>query len=337
MDWSRVYSCRCSIHRVDPRTWADMNELAGVLSFSVKRGCTEKVPLLETGSVTVDGDIASGYYRLSAITSQGVVERHDVATVLIDDANPTYGRAVTNSAACYSTLKPADDMRVVVGTYAPKGSDGAQEAARLLRRCTPAPIRVVGGFVLSSNVVFPTNTTYLAAAWSLLDAGNFCMQISGDGSVAIMPRPTRPSLVLDRDTAGLLMPEVSPNAPTSKVPNRYYAVGGSSVAVAVNDDPDSSVSYQARGRWVDYVDTSPILINGESLQEYAERKLREMTRVTRKVSYTREYAPEVVPFSVIRGNLPDKGLTGDMTVISQAVAVSHGIVVQETCSQEVSL
>ena len=62
-----------------------------------------------------------------------------------------------------------------------------------------------------------------------------------------------------------------------------------------------------------------------------------MTRVTRKVSYTREYSPEVVPYSVIRGNLPDKGLTGDMTVISQAVAVSHGIVVQETCSQEVSL
>ena len=55
------------------------------------------------------------------------------------------------------------------------------------------------------------------------------------------------------------------------------------------------------------------------------------------MSYTREYSPEVVPYSVIRGNLPDKGLTGDMTVISQAVAVSHGIVVQETCSQEVSL
>lgn len=337
MNWARVYTCKCSVHRVDPRTWADMNELEGVMSFTVKRNCIEKVPLLETGSVTVDGGMDSGWYRLSAVVTQGSVERHDIATVMVDDVVPTYDKGVMSTAACYSVLKPADDMRLVVGSYAPKGSDGAQEAARLLRRCTPAPVVVEGGFVLSSNVVFPVKTTYLAAAWSLLDAGNFCMQIAGDGTITIMPKPTKPSLELGKVTSDILMPEVRPDASTKGVPNRYYAVGGSSVAVAVNDDPTSAVSYQSRGRWVDFVDTSPMLVNGEGLQEYAERKLREMTRAVRKVSYTREYVPNVFPFSVVRGTLPDRGLDGDMVVLSQDIGVSHGIVVQETCGQEVSL
>ena len=107
------------------------------------------------------------------------------------------------------------------------------------------------------------------------------------------------------------------------------------VAVATNDDPASSVSRAARGRWVDKVDTSPVLVNGESLEMYAERKLVEESTVLRRYSYEREYWPGVTPHSIVRASLPANGVEGDLRVISQSLECGKGVKVAETAGLEV--
>ena len=49
-----------------------------------------------------------------------------------------------------------------------------------------------------------------------------------------------------------------------------------------------------------------------------------------KLTYKREYSPGVVPFSVVRGALPEWGLDGDYRVKTQRLTCGRGILVEES-------
>lgn len=338
MDWTKGYKATWEVLRMNVDAWAPDGKLANVESFSVSRSCTDAVPLIETAAMEVDDEFEDGWYKLSMIAEQGSVERFDIGVFLFETTGRThnYGR-VTMSAEGYSVLKPADDVLMPYGQYAPRGTNGAEMAASLLRACTPAPIVVDETFTVDTNVVFSIGMSHLAAAWMLLDAGGFCIQIDGDGTIHIMRKPSTPDIELSRFNASMLMPSVTDDQSVTGVPNRYYAIAEGRIVTAINDSPASSVSYRNRGRWVDAVDTSPTPVNGETLEQYAARKLEEAATITKKLSYTREYYPSVRPFSVVRGSMADIGLDGDMMVLSQSLTCDKGITVQETAGQAVRL
>ena len=178
---------------------------------------------------------------------------------------------------------------------------------------------------------------YLEAAWLLLSAGGYCIQLGDDGVIYLREMPSEPVLELSRANADLLIPGVQDDFDISGIPNRYYAIEGGSIAVAVNDREDSAASFANTGEWSDYVDISPVRVNGETLDAYAKRKLAEMSIVTRSRTYSREYVPDVKPYSVVRGSLGNVGLDGDMVVTAQSFSCGFGIVVQETAVQGVSV
>ena len=190
-------------------------------------------------------------------------------------------------------------------------------------------------FTIVEDLVFDIGCSYLEATWTILNAAGWCMQIDGLGVVTIMPKPSEPSLDLGGTNAGLLIPGVDDDFSIIDVPNRYYAVDDGEVAVATNDDPTSIAGYQQRGRWVDLVDNSPVLVDGESLQMYANRKLAEASTVVRTFSYTREFWPDVYPFDIIHASLPSNGIEGDLRVMTQSLECGLGVVVTETSGLEV--
>ena len=338
MDWTRGYTSLFEVHRMNVDSWAPYQKVKDVQSFAISRTCDETVPLLETATMEIDDAFEDGWYQLSMIVDQGSVERQNLGVFLFEKSGTKYDyNRTTTTASGYSVLKPADDRLVVHGLYALKGSNGAEQAALMLRECTPAPVVVHGKFDLAANLVFDVGMTYLAAVWLLLDAGGFCIQISGDGTINIMPKPIEASIELSRYNAELLLPGVQDDQTVINVPNRYYAIDGDRYAVAVNNNPTSIASYISRGRWVDAIDNSPAMVNGESLQEYAERKLKEATTITKKVTYSREYYPGVVPFSLVSGSMPEIGLDGYMMVITQSLTCDKGVYVQETAAQAVKL
>lgn len=336
-DYLGGYSAEWEVREVVPETWGDGDPLDGVVSVSIDRSCSDSVPLLETGTMTLDADsFGAKWCRVYMRVDQGGSERVPMATLLFERTSAhTEKRARQITASGRSVLQPAADVKMAYGAFAPAGVDGAAYVGRLLSSCTPAPVTVEGSFTLVDDYVFDVGSSNLEAAWKLLDAAGWCIQLDGEGGIYVRPLPEEPALDLSMANAGLLIPGVDDDYSIADVPNRYIVVDDDRRAEAVNDDPDSEAGYPRRGRWVDEVDTSPALVDGESLEMYAARKLREASTVTRTYSYDREFWPGVVPFSVVRASLPAHGVEGELRVATQRLECGKGVRVSETAAEEV--
>ena len=343
IDWGRGYSAEWRAYEVDRGTWADGQQAWDVESASVERTVDGDAPLLEAGSmsavVPVGETWRERYIRLAMVARQGgEVERVDLCTLLVAAARGNVNRSRDAlELTGRSVLWPASTTKCLPGDYAPALVDGAQWAARALRRCVAAPVVVDASFRLSDHTVFPNGTSVLRAVWMVLDAGGCSMRLSGDGTIAICEPPSEPALVLDQSAARLLHPDMPHDLDWSDVPNRYVAHDGTDVAIATNDDPDSAVSTASRGYFVDELDTKPALVGGESLQAYAQRRLAERSVVADVRTYTREFWPDVVPGDLVRASIASVGLDGDMRVTRQSLDCGAGVTVTEEASMEVSL
>lgn len=340
-DFALAYEAEWHLYRVNPDTWADGDEIGMLVSASVTYDSEGDAPELVSADLSIHGSPTEGWepgtYRLAMRAIQdGGAERVDVATLLCESDGGEVDRGRdAKSVTGRSVLHPAATTHVRAGEYAAAGQDGAQKAADMLSECMQAPISVEGSFKLADHYDFAPGTPVLEAVWQLLRAGGFCMQVDGRGEVHIMPLPDKPALVLDRAAARLLMPQVSHSLDFSEVPNRYTAKDYDFQAVAINDDASSPTSHSSRGYWVDSYDESPARLDDETLQEYAERMLEELSTVNDERTYTRRYVPGVLPFSVVRGSMPSVGLDGDMRVVSQSLECGHGITVTEKAAKEV--
>lgn len=335
MDYSSSYSAQWRVFRVNRATWADAETIDNVDAVEVTK--TADGDLLESGSMDVVGDLQTDYYRIVMTAVQGGdVERVDVATLLFDITGGDFDYNMNMpSADGFSVLYPASTTLVVTGAYAPAGADGAAYVGDMLANTINAPVEVEGSFTLNENIVHEIGEPVLDAAWAVLNAGDFVIQIDGRGVVHIRPKPEEPSAVLDNSNARFLANGISYTRDISEIPNRYICIVGNHRIVAVNDDENSEVSTVNRGYYVDVVDESPTPVNGETVSAYAERMLRSMSVLDEEHSYTREWINGVNVYSVIRASL--NGLDGDMRVIDQSITCDHGVVIEETVNKEVSL
>ena len=335
MDYSQSYTATWRIFRVNRNTWADREQLQDVDSVSITR--TANGSLLESGSLTVTGEFEPDYYRIVMTAEQnGDVERIDVGTLFFDTNGGTidYGTTVY-SVDGYSVLYPASVTSITNGEYAPSGVNGAQYVADLLESAINAPVVVEGAFALNEHIVHELGSSVLEAAWSVLDAGGFIMQIDGYGRVHIKAKPTQPSLVLNSSNMGLLTNGINYTNDMSDIPNRYIVIDDNLVVVAENNDPDSVVSTVSRGFRVDVVDTSPTPVNGETYSAYARNMLKQSSIMKDERKYTREFAPDVNVYDIVHATI--SGLDGDLRVTSQSLDCGNGITVSETAVREVQL
>ena len=334
LDWSKSYSSEWRVFKVNRKTWADAERVDNVDSFTLSR--TDDGALLESGSLDVTGDFESDYYRIVLTAYQGgSVERVDVATLLFDFTGGEYNHNVTtHNLDGFSVLYPASVSSITIGGYAPAGSDGARYAGDLLESAINAPVEVEGSFTLVDNMVHEFGTTVLDAAWNVLDAGGFIIQVDGSGVVHIRKKPdfSNPSLILDTVKSDIMTNGISFSANISEIPNRYIVIDNNIVTIATNDDTQSPVSTVNRGYNVDVIDTSPALVNSEGYIKYANRMLEENSILKEEKSYVREYAPNVYPYSTIKSSV--RGLEGDLRVKSQSIRCDYGITVSEVAVKE---
>lgn len=346
IQWEGGYSSKWRLMAVNKATWDSEHEVTGLSSVSIEHDMTDDYPLLETATMEIDlpyenGSFASlpdGWYRVEMIADgySGQSEKVDVATLYLASESGHVERGYDRrSVNGYSVLKPAAGKKVEAGTYAPKGVNGAEHAAKLLRLCTPAPIVVEGSFTLNRHVVFDPADSYLRCAWDLLDAAGWCMQIDGHGRIHIREIGKTPKKNLSRiESCRKLEPGIDYKKDRSKIPNRYVAIYGSERAVVENNDLESPVSIPSRGFVIDEIDTSPVPVNGESLAHYAKRQLEDLSVIDERYSYYREYDPDLMVFDSIGYTMPDQMLSGEYRIVSQSLACSHGIRVKETVSKQ---
>lgn len=335
MDYSKSYSATWRVFKVNTKTWADADRVENIDSIRITR--TADGRMLESGNISLTGDFETGYYRVVMTAEQdGVIERIDVATLLFEETGGRHDYGVdSRDIDGKSVLYPAYTTAVVIGEYAPAGTDGAKYAGNILASVINAPVAVEGSFILNGHMVFEQGAAVIEAVWDVLSAGGFVIQIDGRGVVHIRPKPTTPAMVIENESIGLLTNEILFEGDTSDLPNRYIVIDGNSVTTAVNNDENSPISYLNRGFYVDIVDTSPMLINGETYGEYALRQLKGMSILREEKSYMREYADNVYLYDIIRASID--GMNGDFRVGAQSVSCGNGITVNEKCYREVSL
>lgn len=324
-DWSKSYAIEYRLYKVDDRTWAEAEHVAGLRSAHIERTAGS---LMESASIEITGaDLSAGYYRISALVEQnGVTELHHIGTFhcLMSEGNLNRGIDAA-SIVGRSVLYPAKAKRLDRGYTAPIGCDGVDFAASMLEEVLKAPVEASGAFRLDDGHTFEIGMPVLDGVWRILNAGGWCIQIDGGGSVAVVPKPTYPALSLDGAGVSLLMPSVAHRADYSEVYNTYTAIDGINHVKIVNDDPTSPTSTVSLGFEHDApFDTSPMRVNGETLAAYASRRLAESSVVSDSRTYTREYQPEVLPFSIVRGTVQSVGTEADMRVSKQAIDIHRG-------------
>lgn len=322
--------------RVETGSWERFAEVPKVRSIRVDRSRSDEAPLMETSEVVIDAGaletFGEGWYRLGFV-SEGRYQ--PVATHWFSESSREWGAGrSTVTLSGRSALYPASARSLRPGSYAAKGCDGAAEAGRLLSECVVAPVVVEGSFSLGDHLVYDLDSSRLAAAWQLVKAAGWCVQVEESGLIRVMPEPAEPALVLDAATSSTIRPGVVGEV-DDVVPNAYVAIDGSESAEAVDDDPARPTSTASRGFRVEAWDTSPVRIDGEDLGAYASRKLAEAMAVKRRFTYERRYVAGVLPFDVVRGMLPRSGLSGDMRVVEQTVSIEGGgVSVSETVELE---
>lgn len=235
---------------------------------------------------------------------------------------------------CFSVLKPAEDTYLPRGWFAGQGTQGAEVVKTLLAPCK-CPVEIDGESpILSQHYIAEDNETNLSMIDKLLTAMNWRLRIQGDGSVQITGKATEPVALYDPVNNDSIEPEITLSNDWYNCPNCLRVLTDTAGVEVLNEDPDSVLSIQNRGREVWTQETSPELTNNESLEDYAKRRLQELQSYYLKVKYNRRFNPTVLVGDMLALYYPAQGISGRYYVQSQTIELGHGAKTNEEVSNE---
>ena len=328
MNWNSGFSALYELKKVDPVTFEDMG------SFEFVSGTIDRVNsgLMESADLTMTENPGERWIRVYLNAKQ---ETGGARIPLFTGLTSAPERALNGhreqfTVECYSVLKPADDILVARGYYAPAGADAGKLVAELLS-AGPAPVVMDGESPnLSEAVVAEDSMSRLDVAWLILDAIGWRLRIEGNGTVHVSPPAEDVSAVFDTDENDVVELNVTDNQDWFSVPNCIRVTSGDSCVEYKDDDTDSPVSTIARKKarggngeiWAS--DTASAIGDHESLAEYAVRILREKQAPARTISYTRRYRPGVLVSDLVALRLPSVKIDGQFKITSQSITLGYG-------------
>ena len=324
MNYSRGFSASYYMTILDPVTFRDVQTIS-IKGGSIDRSTSELMESADIDLTEIPGD-GEEWIRvyLTARQEGSEDERVPVFTGLLSVPERSLdGHRESYTVECYSVLKPAADILLQRGWYAPSGVNGAALAASLLS-CGLAPVTLSEHApVLAGSIVSEDGETNLSMAEKILAAIGWRIRITGAGEIQISEPAVRPSASFDALENDSLEMKVTDTQDWFSCPNVFRAVQGDLVSIARDDDPSSSLSTASRGReiWMEETDCS--LGAGETLSDYALRRLKEEQSPARKLKYDRRYQPDIVPGDQVRIHYPGNGIAGVFQITSQSIELGY--------------
>lgn len=234
------------------------------------------------------------------------------------------GRIISNTVDCYSVLKPAQDVLLDRGWYAPADADGGNVIEQLLS-VTPAPVVVDDNApTLTNAIIAEDGENNLSMVDKVLTAIGWRLTLDGDGTIHITPKAEEASASYDALENDAVEPKISVTRDWYGCPNVFRAVNDDLSGVARDDAEDSPLSTVNRGREVWAEETSCDLNNDETIAEYAARRLKEKQQVGTSAKYDRRYNPDLNVTDLIRLHYPGQGLDGLYEIVSQSIELGYG-------------
>lgn len=323
MDWSKGYTSEFYAYIIDPGTWRETTRLQ-ITGGSVNKGIEG---LRESADIDIpkyDPGVEK-WLRVYMDVRQGGSSAHvPIFTGLATSPEHEWtGNIKEGSLECYSVLKPADDILLERGYYTPAGANGARIISDLLQAC-PAPIEINGTSPsMQDALIAEDGETALSMAEKILAAINWRIRIHGDGTIELAPEDRDPRVRFSPLDNDVIEPSIKTTRDLYGCPNVLRVISGDLTAIARDDSPDSPLSTVVRGREVWAEESDVALSTGESVSEYATRRLKELQQVATTATYTRRFDPNVTAGDRIRLNYPEQGLQGIFRTTSQKIELGY--------------
>lgn len=324
MDWNKGFSTQYYACFVDALSWRDTER------FEIVGGNTNRSDdaLRQSASLECKDypESIERWVRVYLIARQGEESvREPLFTGLATTPGDSFDGIVrTNSLECYSVLKPAEDVLLDRGWYAPAGQSGA-DIIRQLLSATPAPVVVdENAPVLQGAIIAEDGETYLSMVDKVLMAIDWRLRIEGDGTIHICPKATSAAVRYDAIENDAIEPEIDIEQDLFGCPNVFRAVQDDLSAVARDDAEDSAFSTVNRGREIWREETSCNLNTGETIAEYALRRLKEEQTVAVSAKYNRRFYPDLIVSDYVHLNYQAQGMSGLYRIESQTMDFEYG-------------
>lgn len=328
MKWEKGFTASYYAYIIDAKSWRETRRLQ-ITEGSISRSDSG---LRDSADITCirysDGE---QYIRIYLDTQQNGASYHTPLFTGLTSApsRDIDGVLESNKIECYSVLKPAEDVLLQRGYYIPANADGGTVIKQLLS-VTPAPVEVIGETpALQTAVIAEDGENHMTMVDKVLTAINWRMRILGDGTIQILPLALEATRAFNPLAVDVLEPSLSITRDWYQCPNVFRAVSGDLYAVARDDSIDSALSTINRGREVWAEETNVALNTGESIAEYATRRLSELQQVETTAKYTRRYDPELLVGDWVRLNYPKQGLQGSFEITSQSITLGYGCTTDE--------
>lgn len=340
-DWLSSMQQTFEYYIVDPSTWKDVRRLNTVKSCSISRDSDSET--LGSASIDITESIGECYIRAYMIAIQnGLREKRPLGTFLVQTPSTSFDGKIQNvSVDAYTPLLELKEKYPPLGYAISKNTNVMDIAYRLARENLRAPVvKAASSTELFNDFVSEVSDTWVTFLTDLIANAKYTFDLDEMGRVLFSPKQDMASLqpiwTYDDGNCSILYPDFSMEHDLYGIPNVLeviYSNGKESYyAKVVNDDPNSPTSTVSRGRIIPYRETDPDLIGdptNNQIQEYAERRLRELSTIEYTITYTHGYCPvrvgDCVRINSSKANLKNV----KAKVISQTIRCEPGCPVSE--------
>ena len=328
MQWNKGYKAVFYATTVNTKTWADNNERVEIIDGSIDR---ESTGLRGGADITSD---AEGYNErliriyLDAVQGSDISHNAIFTGYAVSPTLDVEGTLKTQKYSCYSVLKPADDILLERGWYAPLGANTGA-LIRSLLDVTQAPFTIEGDpGSLENYIVAEDNETRLTMVDKILRIMGLDLIVTGAGEIILRPQKVNADVIFDPATNDIVEPSFSITHDWYEVPNVLRVVMDDVSAIARDDSETSIYSTVNRGREIWQQESAAAIASGDTLADYAKRRLKELQTVGTQASYTRRFLPDVNVGDVAR--IRYESLSGLYRITEQKITLGHNLTTSET-------
>lgn len=341
IDWTQSMTQSFEYFTVNPNTWKDDKKVNIVKDSTINRDST--VETQGSASINVTESLDEGYIRIYIkIIQNGEEYREPLGTFLVQTPSSSFDGKVGNATAdAYTPLLELKENPPPLGYSIAKNENIMAMAYRLTQEQTRAPVVETScSETLFDDFVANTDDTWITYLTDLIANAKYTFGLDEMGRILFLPKQDTASLQpvweYNDDNSSILEPTINLEHDIYGIPNvvevLYSNGNGFYYAKAVNNDENSPISIQNRGREITKRITNPDL-NGYATQnqinEYAERVLRELSSVEYTITYTHGYCP-VRLNDCVRLNYEKANLVNvKAKVISQSIKCTPGCQVTE--------
>lgn len=334
MDFTQGFTASFYATFIDPGTWVDMERFE-IVSGSISRtgsGLRQNAELV----VREYDQPIDRYIRIYMDVDQEGARQHvplftGIASTPGDDRQDAVNSIRVQA---YSPLKDAEDIKLQLGYYVPAGMNGAR-AIRDLLKTQKAPVEIDGEApALEESIIAESNEDCVTMIERILQAINWKLQITGDGTIRLSEREKDPRPVVTMSPEyDVIEKNFQHGRDWFSCPNVLRVSSGDQTWTEVDNDPNSELSTVSRGREVQEAEDNVTLADNEGLIQYSKRRLKELQQRTETAAYTRRFLPEVNVDDCVRINYDE--LQGLFMVESQSIALTTSGQTQENVKRTI--